>query len=512
MRKIVSILLCLALSTVLLLPVQAASSGAFLYNDYDVTEEEVSCYGMQLPAGGTLSVSCGSEKVEDAEFSTIRQEKVPVTVYCLVDAATSVPDSVQQQQRDILQILSSRMGEGDTMVLSTIDNTFREGKPLADKSARETAIETIGRKSWITNLYQGIDKSVDSVSTNTTYHTNRYLVILTDGHDEGKTNVKTEKVLEKIREARIPVYSIVLGSAKAGGSKEEIECLKQFSEESMGGFMCRLSTDNLTASQAAEKVWDSVQDSSVIRIGAASFNKEADTELLVRYDTADTRYEDTILIRAVDLLESAAPVTEPEETVEEETEAEETEGETEQGLRKELIIAAAVGVVVLLAAVVAILLRKPQKRTAPVDIPAPEPISDPPVTDPIPPEPMPGPDPFGETKPVDGACHVFLVAIMHSEVTCDFQLSENAETTLGRDGRAAIVLNSNDRKLSGIHAGFLWDGKHLLVRDKHSTNGTFVNGAPCVGDVWYLVENGATVRAGGHEYRVTYETGNTDAR
>ena len=115
------------------------------------------------------------------------------------------------------------------------------------------------------------------------------------------------------------------------------------------------------------------------------------------------------------------------------------------------------------------------------------------------------PDNLGPTMPVTGDCHVFMVAIMHPDVTRDFWLTEGAEQTIGRDSSAAIVLNSNDKNLSRIHAFILWDGTHLLVQDKHSTCGTYVNGVRCAEDAWYLVENSATIRAGAYDYRVTYE-------
>ena len=98
-----------------------------------------------------------------------------------------------------------------------------------------------------------------------------------------------------------------------------------------------------------------------------------------------------------------------------------------------------------------------------------------------------------------------MVAIMHPDVARDFWLTEGVEQKIGRDSSSAVILNSNDKNLSRVHAAFLWDGAHLLVRDLRSTCGTFINGTPCSGEAWYLVENGAAVRAGAYDYRVTYE-------
>lgn len=516
MRKLLCILLVLVFSTMLLLPAQAAT-GSILYQNYDVSNNTLSCYGVSLPEGGTLSVSCGSTKMSDVVLSTIGQEQVPVTIYFLVDTATSLPADIVQQQQDILTVVSSHMRQKDTMVLSTINETFVEGRLLTDKEARQTAISTIGRtSSWKTNLSLGIENAVDSLSSSTAYNTNRFLVVLSDGHDDGLSDMDTEALRAKIQAANIPMLILVLGNGKGQASAKDLECLTQYAQASLGGTLAQLAEEKLSAAQAAESIWDAIQQSSVIRFDASALSTAADSELLVRYDIKDTRYEDTLLVRAVDLKGHITPPTAPQETTEEATEpAEEPEP---NGINLLLLIGGAAVLVLIIAVVAVLLLRKPKPQPqifpaspAQAREPAPESIA--------PDSPVPtvdesslpvstdffAPQPFGETAPVAGGIHVYLVAILHPEITCNFILAENAESTLGRDNRASIVLTDTDRKLSGIHLGFLWDGVHLLVRDAHSTNGTYVNGVPCAGDAWYLAENGATIQAGSYDYRVTYQ-------
>ena len=512
MRKLLSILLCLVLSAALLLPAWAAASGSFLFRDYDVADQSVYCYGKQLPSGGTLTVSCGPNETEDASFSTIRAAKVPVTVYCLVDSGTSVSKAVQQQQKDVLQTINTLMGSEDSMVLATIDKTFFESEPLTDSTSRANAIDGISRGNWSTYLYAGIDQALESVCTNTSYHTNRFLLILSDGHSDGKDGVKTDAIQEKISTARIPVYTLILGTPSTNRTQGELTTLKQFSEASIGGSFVNLSADKVSAVNAADSFWDNVQNSSVISVSAASLPADKDAELLIRYETGNIRYEDTILIRAVDLAR-AVPSTEPpsEDTVE--TTEPGPEGPGEDGEIPWLLVGIAAAVFVAVVAVAAIVLLRRKKP-----VPQQDENTDSTETDVTPTnndwisdiEHFPGsealnPDNLGPTMPVTGDCHVFMVAIMHPDVTQDFWLTEGAEQTIGRDSSATIVLNSNDKNLSRIHAFILWDGTHLLVQDKHSTCGTYVNGVRCAEDAWYLVENSATIRAGAYDYRVTYE-------
>lgn len=515
MRKLVSLLLVLALSTALLLPVQAAT-GSVLFQNYDVEDDALACYGVPLPAGGELTVSYGSEKMDDATLSTIGQDHVPVTVYFLVDSATSLSSEAMQQQTDILTVISSHMGEQDTMVLATIDETFTEGPLLEDKDARQAAIRTIGRKNnWKTSLCAGIDGAIDSLSGSTAFHTNRFLVILSDGHDDDMEKVDVEALRTKIAASHIPVFSLVLGSAKGNATAKDLDALAKFSQASLGGYLSQLAKENISPAQAAETLWSTIQTTSVIRFSPTGLNSEKDAEFLIRYDHEGVRYEDTLLVRAVDLgsmvVSPTVPETEAPLVTEatESTEKEDTQ-EDEETDNTLFFIVGGIALALVVAALVILLMRKSKKAAAN----AAAPISAPSGLDPIPyveeEEATVFPSPFyGDTKPVAGGIRVSLVAILHPDITCEMTLAEGAETSFGRDNRAAVVLNGSDRKLSGIHGAFVWDGVHLLVRDMRSTNGTFLNGTPCAGEAWYLVENGATLHAGGCEYRVTYQNNTT---
>lgn len=506
MRKLISILLVLILSTILLLPAEA-TTGAFLFQNYDVEGSTVTCYGLPLSAGGELTVSHGSEKMADAALSSIGQENVPVTVYFLVDAASSLSSEVMQQQLDILTLISSYMGPEDTMVLSTIDDTFSEGPLLKDKDSRQAAINAIGRKNaWQTNLFSGIEAAVDSLSSSTAFHTNRFLVVLTEGHDDGIEKVDIDPLQAKIADAHIPVFSLVLGNTKGQATARDLEALTKCSQASLGGRVYQLATENISAALTAESLWSTIQATSVIRFAPGSLSTEKDAQFLVRYDCAGTRYEDTLLVRAVDLAELEPPEEPAGIESTDNTEATEAAEEDSEDAGNVLIIGGAAALVLGIVLAAVLWLRRSKKPVA-QEAPVPEPVFDDSETEPIVfvPDPVDfEPQPGNTTKPIDDAVFVSLVALLHRDVTCDFSMAENAETTLGRDNRSSVVLNAADRKLSGIHAAFLWDGTHLLIRDKNSTNGTFVNGTPCASEAWYLMENGATVQLGGYEYRVTY--------
>lgn len=519
MKRIVCVGLCFLLAVTLAVPALALSSGSFLYGGYDVTGDTLSCYGTALPPGGAASVSCQGQTLSSS-LSTIREAQIPVTVYCLVDSASSLTETMMQQEQDVLLAISSRLHTGDTMVLSTIDAAFCQSEPLLEPESRKNAITSISRGNWRTDLYLGVDQALDSLATNTAYHTNRALVILTDGHDDNTGTVKAEELQKKIQTARIPVYTVLLGTGKPNATNQEMENLNAFCRGSVGGFLSSLPTDqNLTPAKAGEQIFESIQNSCVITLDVRELPEKSDLELLVRWDVESSRFEDTILIRALDLPDLPVPEeTEPTETqVPEETEL---EPKSESKANWGLIGGIAAGVLLLAAALGILFYRrvKAEKAAAEQETdqsqnPMPELFSEPthisvdeteiPHTEPVESvtelvKPTPAPE-----EPRD--CHVTLVAILHPEQRCALWLTTGAEKTLGRDARADVVLNGQDKQLSGCHMALLWDGKHLLLRDNGSTNGTALNGTLCKGNTWYLLSNGDTIRAGACEYRGNYE-------
>lgn len=88
-----------------------------------------------------------------------------------------------------------------------------------------------------------------------------------------------------------------------------------------------------------------------------------------------------------------------------------------------------------------------------------------------------------------------------------FFLPENKAMGLGRNEKSQIIVDSNDRKLSGRNSEMYWDGKQLFVKDAGSMNKTFVNGVELVPGVMVLLEDDALLRMGAFTYRVRLTPG-----
>ena len=504
-RKIFSFLLSLTLMAGLFLPVSAAEGTGFLRESYELSDWDLYLYGTPLPAGGTLTVSADSQTLESG-ISTIGQAQAPTTVYCLVDATTSLNKQQQKQQREILENIGSRLGENDNMVIATFDETVVENSLTGDTGVISTTAKTIGRRTWQKNLYQAVVQALDTLQTGTQFRCNRVLLILSDGNDSGKSDVTEEKAIAAIEKTRIPVYSIALtGNNMTSKISSYAGHLKNLSEASLGGLCFLPAKEKISAANAADKVWQDIQSGALILVNLRDAqNYGRDFTLRVRYETADTRVEDTVTVYAADLPERMAADTQP---IPAETSVPEPmPRETDIPVWVWIVGGVAAAAVVFL---VVILIIKKKQKAVPVtpidtDTPSEEPGGDYGTTAPV----ESASWEWNSTEPVQsaapvGGCKLEFVALMHPDVHFSFELEAHKPVTFGRDSRADRVLNGSDAKLSGVHFEAEWDEKHLYLRDKNSTNGTRLNGGLCKPESWVPVEDGSVLTAGGYDYRVS---------
>lgn len=510
-----SVVMVLALSC----PVFAAGAGGFLRMDYEIEGDVLQIMGSRLPAGGGLTVTAGTQKDIPASLLTVEEAEMPTTVYCLVDVSGSMNQEQMEQVRGVLKAISSHMKDEDNMVLTSLGEDVTVGELLSDKEERDGAIDALQSGSSYTNLYQGVMDSIKLLSTSTVYHRNRCLVVLSDGEDDHQTGATEEEAMETVRSSTIPVYAVATLRTGADNAAQEYgKRLRSFATVSLGGEGYTPALDGTDSEEAGNAIWNSMQGNSVIRVNLRDldYDDSRDSLLLrVEYQTAEVRYEDTITLYTADLPDKASlqhgqePAPEPEPTPEPLPEPEPGPSPEPDTFPWVPVMVAIVIVVALLVAVAAVMLRARKKRKGAQDGEA----SDGQTRI----EPSggghageTGRTPGQQRPPAGGGSRekvfrVVLTAIGYEDKRLTFSLKKNCPSTLGRDKRADIILDGSDSKLSGLHCEMLWDGRQLYVRDRESTNGSFVNGVPIQAKSWMPLENSDTLRVGAFEYRVRLE-------
>lgn len=506
-KRILAIVLTLCLLAVLPVPALAAQ------------ETEMICWTQAEPGKLSMLLACQAEEgtysasLDGKELTltggTVAEEKLPVTIYCLVDTSGSISKFKMKLIRNTLKTISKNMSSGDNMILATVDNTVKESQPLSTAEDREAAIDAITSSNKYTNLYSGIVTGLDRLASATDLNPVRALVVLSDGLDRQDNGMTEQEVSSAIAKTRLPIFTVALieGYSERSGGK----VLGSFARSSCGGMHLTTVSEgssgkvNWDASGEAfgQAIWQAVSGGQYLTAELDSDSLDttkAELQLTVSYTTANSSYTDSVTVSTSSV---AVPA---EETIEEApVETTEPEPEVQESSRSYIWVIAAVVVLAVLAAVVLVVRNKKKKAVIIPDPPHIEPVDDePPATKPVDVEP-PVTEPAEPADPelLKQHCTVELVDIPHGEHPCGFSVPMDEQVSFGRNSKSRFIIDREDSKLSGCHFSLVINKNLICVRDEHSTNGTFLNGIRIADSSWTKLESGDKLRAGSREYRLT---------
>lgn len=492
--------------------VRAEEASSDYVQGYETEENSLKLYidnvdGGEIPEASAFTVKFGGTLVPVTDVADSRE--AAVSWYCLVDVSGSVNADQFAQETEALRAIGEKMSRGDSMVIGTLGNSVTATELLTDKEAVGEAIEALEVGHEDTNLYAGIVGSLQKMEQMTSLNRKKCLVLLSDGEDEQKTGFTKDEAYEAIKNSSIPVYT--LAALPVPYSKEQNEFGKElgsFARMSAGGQDFMPVEDGTDGTYVGNAIVEDMRQGLILTLDISDAVKQAGQkdELLLRisFQAEDGSVrEDTCYVYADDLI-YPEPESKSESEQKPESEAKpEPESEPENG---RMMIA---GVLVVLVLVLGAVLTIIRKKNAPASEDAkkePEKREEDSGAGNQPPEPLYVEKPeLEETESVPVLHPVDFAAIGYAEVNFSLELEENRIYTLGRNSRAELILNPEDKKLSGIHCKVRWRNGALDIWDTESTNGTFVNGVSIRKLGMATVENGQTVRLGSYEYRVITE-------
>lgn len=540
MKKTAAWILCACLCLFLLCPVvsaQAAELNSFLTFHEIVTEEDQSnllIYSTALPENGKLTLSIDSQQIIDPTLTTVRQEKLPTTVYCLVDISTHMSQQQIQQQQDILNIISSRMSDEDSMVITTVGSKTIEGAVLDSLEARKTAIATLKRDGTKADMYRAIVDAMTSLEQKTTYCTNRCLLILSDGNLSSDSGTTEQQAMNTVNATSIPVYAIgITGDSAASYYVENARHMLKMAEVSTGGIGLIPAQENISAADAAQQVWENIQESAVMKIDLASVTSTSNNATVrAKYELGDTRLEDSITVdlTTVAVSDSTDQAASIEPTVGSEELNPAPQPSAADWIQEHLILVvgcAAAVLVVIAAVTIVIVTSSARKKREQARMEAGSKAIE--VSSAMS-ESGSGVDTVfstsdlgnsvdgyaptqcvsqghSSTAPVasDEGITVQMIVKSHQDVSISFVLAPHKQQVLGRDDRADIIVNADDYQLSGKHCLVEWDGNYLYIQDMGSTNGTVLNGISLKPDAWSRLNTGSILHMGSFDYQVVFQ-------
>lgn len=481
----------------------------------DIAEEEENREGCR--------VSLGSQELSVVSVESEKEADTPVTWYCLVDVSGSMNETQMAQIRETLLAVVDGFSEGDNMVISTLGNQADASGFLTDPEELRQIIRELAAGTEDTNLYAGIVESIQALETDTQVNPRKCLLILSDGKDDQVGGITETEPQNSIRDASIPVFTVaVLRDTPGEEDIANAKILGSFARLSTGGMHFGPGWDEsgaletVTGAEAGEQILSRMQEGIVVTAELPAELPDKDELLLRMVYTSESgaQYEDTRTLYAEELKRLEETIAEGRENAagtEEGTEIQpEPKPESKTALPW-LIAGGAVILIVLAAAVAAVILRRrrqAQETGTRADGAADAKQEAPPVQESAKEEAAPM---YGaaentasakEHKGKPQGYELRLYAVGYGDIVRTLWLEEGREVTVGRNGKADIILDGEDRKLSGVHCAVKWESGKLYVRDANSQNGTFVNGIPIKTLGRVAVHEGETIRMGSYEYRI----------
>lgn len=501
-KRITAAFLAILLSLAALVPTAAcAAQSAGIIQNVQVSGSSLTVLCAQVAQGGEYTLQLDGTQLP---FSTgnVDLTRTPVTVFCLVDISeTSYFRS--KVIREVLLEISASLGSDDRMLVATLDSQLNIQQLPDTPEDREAAMETLSFSHKDADLYQGILKSLEQLSSDESYSPCRCLVVLSDGDHFQGSDYTQQEVLTAIEKARLPVYTVAL--AETYTQRQGARTLGSLSRSSCGGKALSSIDDSgyirkdVSGTTFGRTIWEDLIGMPVLTVDLSGFAVDrTKTALALRISctAGNNVYEDSLDIPtdrfpAVAVAEETKPsVTEAPADIQKEAPREQPASAVPIWIWVVAGVVAVAGV-----AVAAILLsrkKQPQPQPAPeapakvVEIPAQA----------VPPAPA---------APKETGYHLYLTDIPHGTRKRHYRLPENRPLSLGRDGRADEVLNAEDKLLSGTHFSIVAQAGAYRIRDERSRNGTFLNGVPIGEKGWCSFHSGDKLRAGSCEYRIVIQ-------
>lgn len=521
----------------------AADNQAFINNVYQEDEEqaEILCtIPGETGSDGEIQVLLGDQALPVHAVDRAGQEKLPKTVYCLVDVSGSMKGRMDQA-KEVLSAINDGLSEQDSLVIGRMGNQITDSAFLNAREDRKAEIDGLAYTGEDTDLYSGIIHGLKFLQQEPGVHSMRALVVVSDGCDDQGDGSTWKEAYEMVSESHIPVYTAALVLSEA--DYEQAKELGSFARNSAGGIHLPKSDESgsrpvsMTGQEMGQEIISGLGDTFRVQADLTGIRKtEKDTyRLTVIYQSqAGRSYEDSFEIRSreLKLKEEAA-----KEAGQETAEGTKEEPSTEEPLDPEpsleddkdgwqlpaiagaAVLAAALGI---LGAAAAKRKQKEKKRLEEERLRQEEERKsleeqqererqEQARRQQAQEEEKRRQQEMEEQRAREEAFRsiprlpVRLAAIGQQNKACVVELVKGYEMTVGRTGNARIVLDPLDTKLSGVHFVMFWDGKSLYVWDKQSKNGTSLNGVVINHLGRVAVRPGDSLRAGSYEYRLYWE-------
>lgn len=469
-----------------------------------------------VPANEDCSLLIGKQTPAIENITTFQNSGEPVSYLLMVDVSGSMDKERVEQAKEVMEELVKGKEAEDNVNVALLGNDIKSSGFEKEEDKILSYIEEIEVTTEDTNLYAAIKQELEVLKTDKDVHGKRCMVIFSDGADDQQVGITKEEAETIVKESHIPIFTVAMPDKRLRDSDEEsAKILGSFARDSAGGEHFAPLIDESSYEDIADEIKNRI-DSSLILTADLS-------EVIVG--------DDTVYIEATlsnDAGRAKGNITVPSGTIKEQVEvakqrvaeininvAEEEEPVVEEPVEEEdnsqaiLLAVIAVIIVVLLILLVITIQRRKQEDVVyenSDDLNMPEgggfvnvsdfqSMSDSVTTAPV-----------GEMSSVAPKKYpkkiVFVMYKIGPGNEVKYELTVRDEITIGRNESCTLALK-DDSALSGKHCSIIYRDGNVYVKDNNSTNGTFANGVPIVGEL--QINQDDILLIGSNEYRIRWE-------
>lgn len=439
--------------------IQLEKDSCVLYVNHNQGEE-----WQVTPENSTLVVD--GEECAITGISSVKKEEMPISYVMMIDISGSMDKERMDAIKDIINQFVDGKGEADNFCITTMGNHLSSSDVLQNPDEIRAYMEQITVTKEDTNLYQSIKDEISMMRTFENLHTKKCLIVFSDGAEDQKTGITREEAEASVKEANIPVFTIaMLKQNPSQAQTEGAKILGSFARYSAGGAHYAPVLEGYDNSEIYGRIQGILKNSLLVSTQIQGANITEDT-----VDISLTLSDGTLAAAAQyklsgNVLKQIKLLQEDMETTEL-TEDSEITGEAQGGsLSMPLVIGIVAAMLVVL---VIIIVRKSKQKMSADDV--------------------------VYMKKAD----IQLVRINAENEQHEFTIKE--EIKVGRGRRCQLCLE--DAALSEVHCSLHWKQGELFIKDENSTNGTYVNGVPIIGE--YKLEQGDVILIGSSEFQINW--------
>jgi Mg-chelatase subunit ChlD len=403
-----------------------------------------------------LTLTIGSSSATMKQVEPFEQTNEGVAYVLLVDISKSLKTEQFARVRTALKSWIQALIANDRVAIMTFGKEVKLIRDFTgDKESLQKAVDTLAPTDDLTQLHQGLLRALE-MGKRADANLPRYRVIVTmsDGQDDFPGGVTAQEVLDRLKEDRIPIYTLgFTPSAPSGKEKEALKALGILARTS-GGEYLEATGDRLEADYAALR--QRIRQVFVARVSCPTCVADGQVQRLQLTQTVGTKtLTDGLSLRLLPrVVATAPPSAAPLVSV--------------PPIPSEKIwwwpYAAGGGLLVLLAGVPFWL-----RSRKPVLPPGGEESA----------HDSPLPSTFVSPKAPSLRVRLTIVGNAAPTKTYDVNLADHA--IIGRHPTECAVIIADDPEISARHCQLVREAEMVFVRDLESRNGTLVNGVPIVG-------------------------------